>query len=50
MLALAIIIYVIVFFLGGPLSPIELVFGKAGLLGIILGLGWWILLFGGLNN
>ena len=50
MFILAIIIYVIGFFLGGPLWPVQITFGEAGPLGVILGIGWWILLFAGLSN
>lgn len=44
----AMIIYVIVSFLLGPLWPLQLISGKAGILGIIGAIAWFGLLIGGL--
>lgn len=46
----ALIIYTIVAILIGPLWPFELISGKAGPIGIILTLGWFALLIGGINS
>jgi len=52
MLVAAIIIYIIAFIFSGfdPLWPIDLLGGKAGPLGVILTVGWIILLIAGLAS
>lgn len=50
MFTAAIIIYVIMAFLTGPLWPLELIGGKGGILGYILVIGWICLLIGGFNS
>ena len=50
MYALVLIIYVVVAILVGPFWPLQLISGKAGPLGILLALGWFGMLIGGLNN
>ena len=49
MLTAAILIYVILAFLFGPLWPISM-FGKAGCLGQIIVIAWAVLLIAGLNS
>lgn len=46
----AIIIYAVLAIIAGPWWPIELLAGKAGLLGILLVLGWIALLIAGLAS
>ena len=46
----AMIIYVIVAFLVGPFWPLQLISGKAGPLGILLAIGWFALLIGGMGS
>lgn len=46
----AMIIYVIVAFLVRPLWPLQLISGKAGPLGILLAIGWFALLIGGMGS
>lgn len=52
MLILAIIIYLVAAFgIGlGPLWPVEMLIGRAGCLGSILSLGWWVLLIKGFET
>lgn len=49
MFTTAIIIYVIAAILVGPLWPLELISGKAGPLGVLLAIGWFVLLIGGMS-
>ena len=49
MLTTAIIIYVVLALLFGPLWPLSM-FGKAGCLGQIIVIAWAALLIAGLNN
>lgn len=48
MLIAAIVIYVILAILFGPLWPLEM-FAKAGLIGKIIAIAWIILLIAGIN-
>jgi hypothetical protein len=50
MLTAALIIYTIVSILIGPFGPFQLISGSAGPIGIILALGWFALLIGGINS
>jgi hypothetical protein len=50
MLTIAIILYVILAFIGGPLWPLQFLSGKAGGLGYIILIIWIILFIGGINN
>ena len=47
MLIAAAIIYFIFLFIAGPFWPLELLGGKAGPLGVLLGILWLALLIGG---
>jgi hypothetical protein len=49
MLIFAIIIYIIGAVLAGPLWILDMIFGKAGILGFLLGIGWCVLFFAGLS-
>lgn len=49
MLVAAIIIYIILAIVAGPLWPLEM-FSKGGILGIIFVIGWFILLIAGLGS
>lgn len=46
----AMIIYVIVAFLVGPLWPLQLISGKAGPFGILLAICWFALLIAGMGS
>lgn len=46
----AMVIYTIAAFLVGPLWPLQLISGKAGLIGVVLAIGWFILLIGGIGS
>jgi hypothetical protein len=48
MFTLAVVIYIVAAILFGPLWPLELISGKAGVFGVIIASGWLILLIGGL--
>lgn len=48
MITAAFIIYLIFAFVVGPFWPIEAISGKGGPLGVILALGWFGLLIGGI--
>jgi hypothetical protein len=48
MLIAAIVIYVIAALLAGPLWPLQLISGKAGILGVLLVIGWLVLLVKGM--
>lgn len=50
MLVVAVILYFVGLFLAGPFGPIELTFGKAGLFGVLIGIGWRVLLFARLSH
>lgn len=46
----ALIIYTIGAFLAGPTWPLDLIAGKAGPIGIILVIGWILLLIAGITS
>lgn len=50
MFTAAIIIYVIFAFIAGPMWPLQLLGGKAGLLGYVLVIGWLALLIAGMSS
>jgi hypothetical protein len=50
MLTAAIIIYIIISFLIGPIWPLELISGKAGIIGRIIAFSWIMLLISGMKN
>jgi hypothetical protein len=50
MFSTALIIYVVLGFLIGPIWLLDFLLGKAGLLGFLFGVAWIALLIGGFNS